>query len=352
MVKRAVAIISCVWPAFALASGSPAAQQKDAAPPAASDSAIYSHVSHLGWVVRDVDAVIKAWRDLGLTDIRDAGVQEFPSVVYRGTPVTARVKKAFARFENGTIQWIQPLGEGTAYADFLAAKGEGVQHVAFAVPTEARLDEELARYKALGIGVVQSGSWKGSAGTGRFAYLDTATDGGGMTIELEFNPDATPASSPPTTNDEPFRRITQYAFVVRDVRKVSTFYERIGLGALPIDRNVSLDRVYRGQPGRFEMLLGWGRKTDVVFEWIQSLVGPNVYEEHLTEHGEGFHHLGFNVADMDVSLARLGARGLDVTMSGGWNVNGHEGRFAYLDTYKHGGVTVELLWNKPKDGSR
>jgi catechol 2,3-dioxygenase-like lactoylglutathione lyase family enzyme len=352
MVKRAVAIISCVWPAFALTSGALTAQQKGVAPRATPDAAIYTHVSHLGWVVRDVDAVVRAWRDLGVTDIRDAGVQEFADVRYRGTPVTARVKKAFARFENGTIQWIQPLGEGTAYADFLAAKGEGVQHVAFAVPTEARLDEELAQYRALGIGVVQSGSWKGSAGTGRFAYLDSATDGGGMTIELEFNPDAAPASSQATTNDEPFRRITQYAFVVRDVKKVSAFYERIGLGALPIDHNVSLDRMYRGQPAPFEMLLGWGRKTDVVFEWIQSLVGPNVYEEHLKEHGEGFHHLGFNVRDMDGSLAKLRARGLHETMSGGWNVNGHEGRFAYLDTDKHGGVTVELLWNKPREGSR
>jgi NAD(P)-dependent dehydrogenase (short-subunit alcohol dehydrogenase family) len=73
-----------------------------------------------------------------------------------------------------------------------------------------------------------------------------------------------------------------------------------------------------------------------------------IVEDFLKEHGEGFHHLGFNVSDMDASLAALQSRGLDVTMSGGWNVNGHEGRFAYLDTYKHGGVTVELLWNKPQ----
>jgi len=95
------------------------------------------------------------------------------------------------------------------------------------------------------------------------------------------------------------------------------------------------------------MLLGWGRGSDVVFEWIQSTVGPNVYEEHLQQRGEGFHHLGFNVTDMDAAIAGLRSRGLEVTMSGGWNVNGHEGRFAYLDADKHGGVTIELLWNKP-----
>ena len=311
------------------------------------DPAIYKHVSHLGWVVRDLDTVVSAWRALGVTDIRDGGVQEFPGVVYRGKTITARVRKAFARFDNGTIQWIQPLNEGTAYADFLAAHGEGVQHVAFSVPTEARMDEELARYKGLGVGVLASGTWKGAAGTGRFAYLDTAPEGGGVSVELEFNPDVAPATGT-STNTDPFTRITQYAFVVRDVHKVSAYYERIGLGALPINRNVSLNRVYRGRPGTFEMLLGWGRKTDVVFEWIQSLAGPNVYEEQLKNHGEGFHHLGFNVTDIDAAIARLRSRGLDVTMSGGWDENGYAGRFAYLDADKHGGVTIELLWNKPR----
>jgi methylmalonyl-CoA/ethylmalonyl-CoA epimerase len=210
------------------------------------------------------------------------------------------------------------------------------------------MTEELARYKAVGVAVVQSGTWQGTAGIGRFAYLDTAPEGGGITVELEYNPDPAPKAEPASTNEDPFSRITQYAFVVRDVRKVSAYYERIGLGALPVERNVSLDRVYRGKPGSFEMLLGWGRKTDVVFEWIQSVIGPNVYEEQLKQHGEGFHHLGFNVTDMDGTIAKLRSRALEVTMSGGWNVNGHEGRFAYLDADKHGGVTIELLWNKPR----
>jgi len=311
------------------------------------DPAIYGHVSHLGWVVRDVDATAAAWRALGVTDMREAGVEEFP-VIHRGKAVTARVKQIFARFSNGTIQWIQPLNDGTAYADFLARHGEGVQHVAFSVPSDTRLKEELARYRALGVEPIQSGTWQAGKGTGHFAYLDTAPEGGGMTIALEYDPDEPPGGAVFPANDDPFTRITQYAFVVRDVHKVSAYYERLGLGALPIDRNVSLDRIYRGRPGVFEMLLGWGRKSDVVFEWIQSMVGPNVYEEHLQQHGEGFHHLGFNVTDMDAAVAKLRSRGLAVTMSGGWNANGHEGRFAYLDADKHGGVTIELLWNKPR----
>lgn len=312
------------------------------------DPEVYKHVAHLGWVVRDAAATAEAWRALGVTAIRDAGVHEFRNVVYRGKPVTVRVKTMVARFDNGAIEWIQPLSDGNAYADFLARHGEGVHHAAYSAPTDAWMTSELARYEALGVGVVQSGTLVGPTGTRRFAELDTASEGGGMTIALQYSPGQAQAPASASGNDAPFTRITQYACVVRDVGKVSAFYERIGLGALPIERNVSLNRVYRGSPGAFEMLLGWGRKGDVVFEWIQPTIGPNVYEEHLRQYGEGFHHLGFNVTDMDAALARLQSRGLAVTMSGGWNVNGHEGRFAYLDADKHGGVTIELLWNKPR----
>ena len=88
-------------------------------------------------------------------------------------------------------------------------------------------------YQALGVGVLQSGTWTSSAGTGRFADLDTAPEGGGMTVRLEYDPDSRRQFSAGITNDDPFTRITQYAFVVRDVHKVSAFYERLGLGALP-----------------------------------------------------------------------------------------------------------------------
>jgi catechol 2,3-dioxygenase-like lactoylglutathione lyase family enzyme len=311
------------------------------------DHAIYGHVSHLGWVVRDLDATVAAWRAIGVTDVRDGGVSEF-SGVYRGRPVQVRVKKAIAWFGNGVVQWIQPLGPGSPYADFLAAHGEGVQHVAYSVPSLARLDEEVAGLKAMGVDTLASGSWRGRAGAGRFVDLDTSARGA-VTLELERDPDADAPSATPSSNEDPFTKITQYAFVVRDVHAVSDYYAQLGLGALPIERNVSLNRVYRGKPGVFEMLLGWGRQGDVVFEWIQSTAGPNVYDEYLAQHGEGLHHLGFNVPDMDATLAALTARGLAVTMSGGWNVNGSEGRFAYLDTEKHGGVTVELLWNKPRN---
>jgi hypothetical protein len=116
---------------------------------------------------------------------------------------------------------------------------------------------------------------------------------------------------------------------------------------MQVDHNISVDRFYRGQPGKFEMDLGWQRFGDAPFEWIQSTQGPNVYEEYLKAHGEGFHHLGVTVEDMDAATKIMEGRGGPRSQWGGWDTPKSKGRFAYLDTDPHGGVTLELIWNQP-----
>ncbi len=311
--------------------------------PESPDHAIYGHVARVGWVVRDLDETVAAWRKIGVTDI-DQPSEQTVHLVYHGHKADARVRRATARFANARVDWIQPLADGSPYADFLDRHGEGVRDVAYRVADPAALDAEIARFRSRGVAEMAAGTWEGRPG--QFVDLDTA-EKGAVVIELATG---SATDDPPVgpANADPFGKVVQYAFVVRDVHAVSDYYASIGLAPLSIERNVSLDRVYRGKPAGFEMLLGWGRTADVVFEWIQSTIGPNVYEEYLAAHGEGLHHLGFNVSDMDATIATLTARGLTVTMSGGWNVNGYEGRFAYLDTERHGGVTIELLWNKPR----
>jgi catechol 2,3-dioxygenase-like lactoylglutathione lyase family enzyme len=313
------------------------------------DMAIYGHVVQVGWVVKDVDRVVDYWEKLGLKNVQRASVREFPGVTYRGKKTSLSLKMAFADIGGVEIEWIQPIKGASVYDEFLKKHGDGVHHLAYAVKSPPQLEEQIGYFKSRGVGVVQRGSWEGKKGQGLFAYLDTAPQGGGLTIELMFSPDAPRpgrgASIP--ANDYPFNEIVQYALVVRDVKKVGAFYERLGFGGMPVDHNVSVDRVYRGRPGKFEMFLGWGRFADVTFEWIQSLVGPSVYDEYLKAHGEGLHHLAFNVTDMDEAIKLLAVRGAPVSQSGGWKEPGNEGRFAYLDTEPYGGVTIELLWNKP-----
>ncbi len=286
---------------------------------------------------------------LGLKNVRRAGVQEFPDVTFRGQPAPTTMKKAFVEIAGVTIQWIQPVKGTNAYSEFLREHGDGVQHLAYAVPSPESLEAELQHFASKGVEVIQRGSWEGEKGRGLFAYLDTAPSGGGITLELTYDPDAATAVEPRASGHEyPFSKIVQYAFVVRDLKPVSAFYEGLGLGALDVGPRLALlDREYYGKPSPHAMDLGWDRRGDVPFEWIEPAVPPTIYQDALEKSGEGFHHLAFDVDDMDEAIRLFEAKGATLTQSGTWDLPTSRGRYAYLDTERHGGVAIELLWNDP-----
>jgi hypothetical protein len=105
--------------------------------------------------------------------------------------------------------------------------------------------------------------------------------------------------------------------------------------------------VYRGKPGQFDMRLGWQRHGKVTYEWIQPLRGPSAYHDHFEQHGEGFHHIAFNVDDMDAAIKDWAGYGFPFVMGGAWGEKGKagSGRFAYHDLDKCCGAEIELLWN-------
>jgi catechol 2,3-dioxygenase-like lactoylglutathione lyase family enzyme len=324
----------------------PGAPRPDIAKPSV-DLGIYGHVVHVGWVVKDLDRVVDFWEKLGVKDIQRRGVVNTPEVVYRGRTFVAKIKRATARVGGAEIEWIQPVSGVSTFSDFLRRHGDGIHHLAFRVPNAGQFDEQVKYFAGHGVGTVETGSWAGKNGTGRFVYLDTASRGGGITLELFYDPDAPRPAETRRANEYPFTQIVQYAMVVRDLAKVNEFYKGLGFGDMGSDRFVGLDRVYHGAPSKYEMDLGWWRWGDVPFEWIQSQVRPNVYSDYLKAHGEGLHHLAVNVRDLDQAIALFRAKGVTVAQSGAWDIRGSRGRFAYIDTDPYGGVTIELLWNEP-----
>jgi len=99
---------------------------------------------------------------------------------------------------------------------------------------------------------------------------------------------------------------------------------------------------YRGNPGSFAMrvaLLG----RDPQIELIQSLRGPNIYDDWLADHGYGPHHLGFYVESITAAITAVGDMGIAVLQSGvGYGLHG-DGGFAYLDTENALGVILEAI---------
>jgi len=49
---------------------------------------------------------------------------------------------------------------------------------------------------------------------------------------------------------------------------------------------------------------------------------------------------------IESQVAALRERGVEVSQDGAWGRIEVAGRFAYLDTDAHGGLSIELLWSK------
>ena len=311
------------------------------------DPTIYWHVSRVLWVVSDLDHVVDYWQKLGIRNIRRDGVVAFPNLTYHGQPDPASAKRIVGRVSGLEIEWIQPVRGGKFWSEGLREHGDGIRAIGYNVRTPQEFDDQIKYFASKGVGLVTGGDWQGHQGRGRFAFLDTAGQGGGNTLALIDDPDAEPAPSVDSTpNEYPLTKITHFAWVVRDVREVDSYYASLGFKRLSsVDHNISLDRTYRGQPVTYEMWLGWDRSGDAPFEWVQQITGPDIYLEYLGKHGEGFHHLGVNVTDMDESIKLMTARGAPPSQTAAWNTPRGKGRAVYVDTEPYGGVTLELIYD-------
>ncbi|HET8550836.1 MAG TPA: VOC family protein [Bryobacteraceae bacterium] len=304
-----------------------------AAPALAQLPDFYKSVDRIVWVVDDLDRTVAAWKKTGMLVIADFGTMETEDTL-RGQPIKARFRWAVGRFPNVTADFVQPLDGGSAYSEYLKKHGAGVFALIHRVPNAAALNAEVARMEKLGVGVLQR---QGDA----YVMLDTEPGGKYVLGLLNDEPPPAPAPLPSA------RPVTQYAFAVRDLDAVSKYWSALGWPVMSTNDFTGPDRMYRGNPGRFTMRLGWQRHGKVPYEWILSTRGPNVYEDHLAKHGEGFHHLAFNVEDMDEATKKWESWGFAASQSGAWGERGKpgSGRYAYHDLHTAAGIDVELLWN-------
>lgn len=317
-----------------------------AAPPASNPAPDwYRSVASVHWVVKDLERVKQAWAKLGVPALADFGEVDL-TVKVRGQLASARLRVAMGVLDGVGLYWMQPLDQGGVYGEFLKAHGEGIFSLNHAAPSAAALDAEVARLQALGVSVLQSSDVDTGEGLLRIVHMDTAAEGKWVLGLVYGSVPGAPSSGPPTPF--PFK-LTQFAFVARDLKGPSAYWSRLGLPAFQATRSPIGDRRYRGQPGTFDQELGWQRHGRVAFEWIRSLAGPTTYDDFLKAHGEGVHHLGVNVEDFDAAVAAWTAAGFPVVQSGTWGEGGKRGsgRFAYLDTEAAGGTYLEVLWAHP-----
>lgn len=316
---------------------------------AAETPELYRKVASVHWVVRDLEATKAAWSRLGFRAVRDLGEMRVAGS-FRGQSGTTRLRVATTRLAGLDVVWLQPVEGQNAFAEFLERHGEGVFSLNYQAPGLDALEAEVSRLSALGVGVLQRAQVLSGAGALTIVHMDTESQGK-YVLGLVHGapPAAAPAEAAATAEGPPFPvKLSQYALVVESLQPVSDYWARLGFPAMDVTHPPLSDLRYHGEPGRFDQKLGWHRHGTVTWEWIEPLQGPTVYRDFLKAHGEGLHHLAFDVPDIDAAARAWEAVGVPIVQSGAWGEKGKpgSGRFAYADTSAIGGVTIELLWNQ------
>ena len=147
-------------------------------------------------------------------------------------------------------------------------------------------------------------------------------------------------------SDAPFRlpQIYQLGYVVADVEKVARHCEStfdIGHFAGPIVVPMK-NAIFMGKVVNTEIKAAFAKSGDIQIELIQPLDDDNPYTEFLARRGDGIHHLGFKVDDMEVAKDEFARKGLEPVFSCDLMVM----KFAYYDTAQFGGLMLELLWGQ------
>jgi len=145
----------------------------------------------------------------------------------------------------------------------------------------------------------------------------------------------------------PIKSVDQVAVVVRDLDEAMRRYsEELGIAPWSVYTFTPewiREMTFRGREQPYSMKLALAQVGETMYELIEPLDGPNSYQEFLDARGEGLHHLGFFVEDLDATIREMQEKGFAVLQSGrGFGVDG-DGGYAYFETDGALGCIVEAI---------
>ena len=143
-------------------------------------------------------------------------------------------------------------------------------------------------------------------------------------------------------------KVDHIAIVVKDVEKAVKFYSKaFGLKFEEIAENqLPPDVIYKGKPSPYTMKATFGQMGSVRLELVQVVEGKCIYTDFLKQYGEGMHHIGFEVDNIEKEIANAEAQGLEMICY--LKIVGIMA-FAHLDPKKTNGFRIELVQKDVRD---
>ena len=125
-----------------------------------------SHIEHLGIAVKSIEAHLPYYENV--LDLKCYNIE---------TVADQKVKTAFFKIGQTKIELLEPTDEDSTIAKFIEKRGEGIHHIAFAVPSvQTALDEAESK----GIQLIDKEPRTGAEGL-HIAFLHPKSTGGVLT---------------------------------------------------------------------------------------------------------------------------------------------------------------------------
>jgi methylmalonyl-CoA/ethylmalonyl-CoA epimerase len=129
------------------------------------------------------------------------------------------------------------------------------------------------------------------------------------------------------------KSVDQISYAVQDIDAVIEKWSALyGMGPWTFTENGGTDA--KGRPWKIRMAFTYIGPVQI--ELVQCTEGRIFQSKFLDKWGEGLHHLGFYVEDVDAEAKKLIEKGAKLLIQ-------DPGRFAYLDAGGPGGAIFELM---------
>ena len=139
--------------------------------------------------------------------------------------------------------------------------------------------------------------------------------------------------------------ICQIGLVVRDIDHTAKVYaDLFGMDVPDIiitDPEEEAHTRFRGASTSARAKLAFFKMGAISLELIEPVGEPSTWKEFLHQHGEGVHHIAFQIEGMERVLTFLEGKGIPVVQRGDYT----GGRYAYVDSAPSLAVILELLEN-------
>jgi len=130
----------------------------------------FSKLAQIGIVVKDMDETIKKLTSFGIGPFEHRSVPSGAKEWYKDKPMEATFKITAVKVGGMELEFIQPVDGESPHQAFLEEKGEGIQHIAFAVEN---LEQDIENLTERGASV----QLKSDLGMLKVAYMDLETSG-------------------------------------------------------------------------------------------------------------------------------------------------------------------------------